>query len=124
MGGTSGVYPVPTHSRLAAIDAAAVVPATMAALFDWNPPDVAHHCPQVSHHVGDRCVARVRSLANRNQSIAVLFSRQVAQSRKWKVESLNEHPFRYGTVIKFDSRLLCHLSIHVRGSVPVRMADE
>lgn len=36
MGGTSGVYPVPMRSRPAAIDAAAVVSATMAALFDWN----------------------------------------------------------------------------------------
>ena len=61
MGGTSGVYPVPTHSRPAALDSVAVVSATMAALFDWNLADVAHHCPQVSHHVGDRCVARVRA---------------------------------------------------------------
>ncbi len=36
MGETSGVHPVPEHSRPAAIDVAAVVSATMAALFDWN----------------------------------------------------------------------------------------
>lgn len=61
MGETSGVHPVPEHSRPAAIDVAAVVSATMAALFDWNLADVSHHSPQVSHHVGDRCVARVRA---------------------------------------------------------------